>query len=241
MNKFLESEEQRKIYNLILKYSGLHLTKIATLLNMKIQLVEQHLRQLEEKGVISSTDDTGYKRYYVEEKKVGAQDKRTIITQREIYELIEKNPGLHLSKIAEMMNMRLSLAQYHLLNLEKDDLIVSDVEEGYKRFYVEDSDVGTHEKRILSVLRREIPLQIVLFLLKKSNAKHKEILENINVSPSTLSYHLNKLVEYEIVDVNTYGDEKGYRIRNKKEIIKCLVKYIVIDGFKDLWDDFKVG
>lgn len=241
MNKLLESEEQRIIYNLLRKYPGLHLTKIATLLNMKIPIVEQQLGRLEEIGVVSSKLDAGFRTYYVEEGKVGAQDKRVLETQRKIYELIKKNPGLHLSKIAELMNMRLSLAQYHLLNLERDNLIISDKEEGYKRYYIEDSGVGTKEKRIVSLLRREIPLKIVLFLLKKSNAQHKEILEHLNVSPSTLSYHLNKLVEYEIVDVTSYGEDKGYRIRNRREIIRCLLNYIVVDGFKEMWDDFKIG
>jgi len=44
-------------------------------------------------------------------------------TRRKIYELIEKNPGLHLSKIAELLKMRVSLAEYHLLFLEKKDTI----------------------------------------------------------------------------------------------------------------------
>ena len=239
--KHVLEPEQKRIYHLLLKKPGLHLTKIASLLNVKISVVEHHLAHLEKQQIILSNNDVGYRRYYVIEQSAKEQDKRTTQTQMKIYELIEKNPGLHLSKIADMMKMKLSLAQYHLQNLEKDNLIVSVREEGYKRFYVEDSEVGTKEKRLLSLLRREIPLQIVLFLLRKLTAKHKEILEHLNISPSTLSYHLNKLVEYEIVDVNTYGDEKGYRIRNKTEVVRCLMKYIVIDGFKDLWDDFKVG
>ena len=241
MHKSIESEEERKIYNLIVQHPGLHLTKIATLLNMRITLVDQYLHKLEEKGVISSSTDEGYKCFFNDEKKVGSQDKRTLITQRKIYELIQKNPGLHLSKIAERMNMRLSLAQYHLYNLERNSLIVAEIEEGYKRYYVQDSEVGSREKQIISLLRRDIPLQIVLHLLKKNLAKHKELLEFVNVSPSTLSYHLTKLVEYEILDVQTYGEEKGYKIKNRREILRILLQYIVVDGFKELWDDFKIG
>lgn len=65
-------------------------------------------------------------------------------------------------------------------------------------------------------------------------------MEHLGISPSNLSYHLNKLVKYEIIEVKSYGDEKGYKLKNKKEVLQCLLNYIVIDGFKDLWDDFRI-
>jgi len=240
MKSFLKSETEKKIYYIILKYPGVHLTKISELLNMKISDLENQLQFLEENRVILSKEDSGFKRYYLEDRNIGPRDKRVTNTQQKIYELIQENPGLHLSKIAELMQMRLSLAQYHLANLKRDNLIISITEEGYKRFYIKDSDIGSEDKKIVSLLRKEIPLQIVTFLLKKSNAKHKEILEVIDVSPSTLSYHLNKLVEFEIIEVKSYGSEKGYKIKNKRAVISVLVKYIVADGFKDLWDDFGI-
>ena len=241
MHRYFDSEDQRKIYNLILKNPGVHLTKIATILNMKIIIVEQHLQSLEQHGAISSEMKEGYKRYHVEETKVGHQDKRTLETQKRIYTLIKQNPGLHLSKIAEKMNMRLSLAQYHLQNLERDNLITADDDKGYKRFYIEDSGLGTRDKQILSLLRRDTPLQIILYLLKNRIGKHKDILTYLNLSPSTLSYHLTKLVECNILEVQTYGEEKGYKIRDRREILRCLLNHLVIDGFKELWDDFKLG
>jgi len=240
MKSFLKSETEKKIYYIILKYPGIHLTKISELLNIKISDLKNQLQFLEEERLIHSKEDSGFKRYYIGDRNIGSRDKRVTNTQQKIYELIQENPGLHLSKIAVLMQMRLSLAQYHLANLNRDNLIISITEDGYKRFYIKDSDIGSEDKKIVSLLRKEIPLQIVTFLLKKSNAKHKEILEVIDVSPSTLSYHLNKLVEFEIIEVKSYGSEKGYKIKNKRAVISVLVKYIVADGFKDLWDDFGI-
>lgn len=240
MDEPFESEEQKKIYSMILKYPMLYRTKIALLLDMNISIVEQLLDNLEKKGLIVSTEEEGLKKYYVKDKKNQLDQSRMVQSQQKIYELIQKNPGLHLSKISELMNMRLSLAQYHLLNLEHDNLIISVTEGGYKRYYVKDSTIGTEEKKLLALLRQEIPLKIVLFLLKKTTAKHKEIMEHLGISPSNLSYHLNRLVKYEIIEVKSYGDEKGYKLKNKKEVLQCLLNYIVIDGFKDLWDDFRI-
>jgi predicted transcriptional regulator len=240
MTRFLETEEQKKIYYIILKNPGIHLTKIANLLTMNITIVETHLLTLEKKGVIIATNEAGYKTYTVVEQRVGSRDKRVTDTQQKIYDLIQKNQGLHLSKIAELMNMRLSLAQYHLSNLEKDHLIVSVSEKGYKRYYSDETSIGSQEKKILALLRQEIPLKIITFLIKNQTAQHKQIMEYIQVSPSTLSYHLNKLVTAEIIEVSAYGEEKGYRIRNKKEIMRCLLKYVLIESFDELWDDFSI-
>lgn len=184
MDEPFESEEQKKIYSMILKYPMLYRTKIALLLDMNISIVEQLLDNLEKKGLIVSTEEEGLKKYYVKDKKNQLDQSRMVQSQQKIYELIQKNPGLHLSKISELMNMRLSLAQYHLLNLEHDNLIISVTEGGYKRYYVKDSTIGTEEKKLLALLRQEIPLKIVLFLLKK------KLLQNIKKLWNILEYLL---------------------------------------------------
>ena len=62
----------------------------------------------------------------------------------------------------------------------------------------------------------------------------------IHIHPSTLTYHLNRLDEYGIIEAVTFGKEKGYGVRNKKEIMWIIRKYIfddVIEGFRDMWED----
>ena len=62
MNEFLEKENLRKIHDLIKKNPGLHLSKIAELLNMNITEIQHHLQYLEKKGIITVTSEVGYKR-----------------------------------------------------------------------------------------------------------------------------------------------------------------------------------
>jgi len=163
-------------------------------------------------------------------------------TRKKIYDLISKNPGLHLSKIADLLRMRISHVEYHIIYLEKNQVISTVKEKGYTRYYIK-GEIGTADKKILSLLRQEIPLRIILFLLKNVNAKHKNILKNFNLAPSTLSYHLKKLVQNGIVTMHTYGDIRGYSIINREEIIGLILQYkpyFVIDGFKDVWLDLTV-
>ena len=163
-------------------------------------------------------------------------------TRRRIFDLVQKNPGLHLSRIAEILGMRTSLVEYHLLYLEKNELILSTKESGYSRYFSKGS-IGVDDKKIIAVLRQDVPLKIVLFLLKSSRSQHKEILENVDVSPSTLSYHLKKLQNNGIISVQTFGEERGYFITDREGILRLLIKYKpynLIDSFKDIWIDLGV-
>ena len=164
-------------------------------------------------------------------------------TRRNIYNLLEKNPGLHLSKIAELLNLRISLVEYHLLELEKNELVTTTKEIGFKRYYAATSQIGTKEKQLLSVLRREISLRIILILFKKTKASHGQILQGLKISPSTLSYHLQKLVKNGILMIILSNGEKEYSIINEKEIIQVIIKfkpYQVLESFKDIWDSLNV-
>ena len=163
-------------------------------------------------------------------------------TRRTIYDLVSRNPGLHLSKIAEILKIRTSLVEYHLLFLEKHRIVRAVKESGYMRYYIEGM-IGKSDKKILSILRQEIPLRVILFLLKNDNAKHKDIIKNVDISPSTLSYHLKKMVDHGIIYLNKHDKNRGYSITNKEGIIGLLVQYKpydLIDSFKDVWVDLSV-
>ena len=163
-------------------------------------------------------------------------------TRRKIYDTIKKNPGLHLSKIADLLQMRISHVEYHVHYLEKHDIVTTDRSTGFLRFYIKGT-IGVQDKRYLSILRQKTLLQIVIFLLKKEPVKRKDILENVTVSNSTLSYHLKKLVKNNIIEVQGLGENKGYQLNNKEEIIKWLIQYKPFDlyeGFENVWTDISI-
>lgn len=233
---------QKKIHDLILKNPGLYLSKIAEITNLNIPTVEYHLLLLKRNNLVTVVNESGFERYYAQKKEEGLQGKRIEDIRQRIYLLILENPGLHLSKIAELLNMRISLVDYHLKCMEKTKEVLATKDEGgyYKRYYIGESGVSIHEKMIISLFRQKIPLQIVLFLLKHANAKYRDIQEYLRISAPLLSYHLNKLVQGGVVDVP--GQEtKGYYLKNEKEVIHFLKKYrlhALVEKFSDVWSDF---
>jgi predicted transcriptional regulator len=162
--------------------------------------------------------------------------------QKQIYLLIEREPGLHLTKIADLLDITTPLLLYHVRYMEKHELITLEQEKGFTRCYIKGT-IGSEDRKRLSLLRQHMPLKIVLFLLQNPLSKHKDILEKFNISKSTLSYHLKKLVDQKIITIQRIDEEEGYRVIDEDEIIRWLIKYKpsrIAMGVNDTWSGFTV-
>ena len=162
-------------------------------------------------------------------------------TRRKIYDFISRNPGVNLSEVAKILNLSAQLVDYHLLYMQQHELITIMKELGYKRCYVK-GEIGVEDKKILSLLRQEIPLKIILFLIKKPYSKHKDILKHLDMSSPRFSYHLRKLVQNGVIEES--DKERGYKVKNVKVIIGLLIRFkptYISDMARDTWIDFAPG
>lgn len=153
------------------------------------------------------------------EKKTGAE------IRKNIYEFILKHPGLHLSELSRKMNIPKSTINYHLKYLKKREYIIRKDADKYTRYYVA-NNVSEYEKKILHVLRQEIPSEIIVYLLLKPNSSQVKISKKLNKHPTTISFHLDKLINTEIVESIPNGNEINYKIKNPQHICGLLNKYI---------------
>ncbi len=144
--------------------------------------------------------------------------------RQKIYQLISKHPGVHARKIAELLCLQGQLVDYHLQFLEKQKLITSIRQEGYRRYFLH-GELGQQEKVWMSVLRRKAELHIVLYLLEHPNALNSELLEVLGLAPSTMSYHLKRLRKQGLVAATRQGKEKRFQLTNPEEIIRLLIQY----------------
>lgn len=172
-------------------------------------------------------------------------------TRRNLYEIIKNNPGLHLREISRQSGLLPSLVEYHIRYLVKYDLVYSAKEQNYLRFYCSKSPanngysipLNNRQKKILHLLRKNVALKIVYLILRKNSVKHKDILDEIDKSGSTLSYYLDKMVKADILKHTRTGEEKGYCLKDRDELIKTLIMGGVrppslVDGFISTWEDF---
>ncbi|MFH1100677.1 MAG: hypothetical protein V1726_01395 [Methanobacteriota archaeon] len=248
MSEFGEKEILQKLYVIVVHNPGLHLNRIAELLQVNVSEAERLLSVLDRQGVLLISREKGFCQYYINERGVSAREKRTLEMRRRIYDLLVQNPGLHLSRIAELLKMSIPLTDYHLLSMERhgDLSSVKDEKRYHKRYYVKQGELGVVEARVLEVLQKKVALQIVLILLRRPVLQHKDILKQVTVSSSTLSYYLDLLVSQGVLTVQFQGAEKGYMVVDREKIISILRKYeyhievsLALEGFKSLWDDFR--
>lgn len=165
-------------------------------------------------------------------------------TRRKIFEVIEEFPGLHMRAIQRKTDLDLNLVKYHIGKLKQNGLISEMKEKGYKRYYPEGptkKKVDYKDKKILSILRKEKPFAIIIYMLNKGGkSSHKDISEDLDIPASTLSYHLKKLEEKDILEKKN----RKYIVKNEKHISWLLMEYEppkdIIDDYIDAWEDFSL-
>lgn len=172
-------------------------------------------------------------------------------TRRDIYDLVRREPGLHMREIQRRLDLSIALTEYHLRQLEEAGLVVSIAEEGYKRFYPttgadggELRSLGGDERRMLGLFRQSIPLRVTLFLLNDEPATNSHIADGLGISRSRLSFHLNKLLRQNVIRKLTRSEGRGYVLVDRARTLKLLIAHRpspdLLDECADLWDSLDV-
>lgn len=174
------------------------------------------------------------------------RDPLELESRRRAYELVAATPGLHLREIARQLAMDVRTAEYHLRQLGKHGLVTAIDEGGFRRFFPRTADgrgaeiVDARDKPFLGVLRKPVPLYVSLVLLTRDRATHGELARDAGVSPSTLSYHLERMEAAGLLG----RDGVAYVLREPERVARLLYAHRptqdLIDRFLDLWEDFSV-
>jgi DNA-binding transcriptional ArsR family regulator len=143
-------------------------------------------------------------------------------------------------EIGRDLAMPMGTLEYHLHYLTKAGLLITRSDARYTRYFPA-GELSRHEKDVLAVLRQKVPRQLAAYLLLTPGASHGKLLENFTLSPSTLSFHLKKLVTTSIVSVEKVGRENLYRVNDAELVAKVLIQHResffddVVDRFAAVW------
>ena len=144
--------------------------------------------------------------------------------RKRITEYIRRNPGVHFRQISRDLELAIGQLDFHLNALIKGEVLVKEVVAGNTRYYVRDR-FSKDERKAMSVLRREIPRGIVLFLMDSPGSTPTVILENFNFTSATLSYHLKRLERCGILEASQEGRERHYYVVDPELVRSLLVLY----------------
>ncbi len=161
--------------------------------------------------------------------------------RRRVFEAVRDNPGIHMRGLQRETGMPLGTLRYQLRYLEKHGLIMEKKEGRMSTYYPTGGGkvVDAQDKKYLAMLRQEIPRLIVLHLMIHPHSSHGELKPHFRISASTLSYHLKKLGDSDIIARDKEGK---YYVVDEERVAKVLITYrqsfmdTMVDSFVRFWE-----
>lgn len=165
-------------------------------------------------------------------------------SRRKIFDHISNNPGAYMREIQKELGMATGQLEYHLKYLETHGLIAWESVSNKKRYFVQD-EVNYPDRKVLSLLRQEIPRRILLILIERGEKGFSELHKDFEISKSTLSFHLKKLTKHGMIEGRREGRKKVFKCIKPYKIAQVLVTYQdsfvddAVDKFIDVWSEMK--
>jgi DNA-binding Lrp family transcriptional regulator len=128
--------------------------------------------------------------------------------RRRIFNYIQNNPGLHLHELARKLNINYNNLRYHIQYLEKIDMIVIKTSDAYSRVYLK--QLSIIDKELLNIIRQKTPRNILLYFCYSAVCSQKELSIELERHPTTIEYHLKKLVDLDIIEPAVVKDGVVY-------------------------------
>lgn len=125
-----------------------------------------------------------------------------------IHGYILANPGDHYSSIRNALDLTNSSLAYHLGVLEKEELVRSRRDGMYKRFYPMGAKLPDDGGSPFSLIQK----RIIQVIRETPGICQKDIASVLGVSSSTVSYHITRLVERELITSKRKGMRTTYHI-----------------------------
>ena len=147
--------------------------------------------------------------------------------RRHIYDFISDNPGLHMREVSRRLSVPKTTLRYHLNYLKKRGLIKRKPEGRCIRYYVANK-IGSTDKKILSILRKDTTRNIVLYLLFHVYSSQIDLSGSLEKHISTIEFHLKKLLELDIIKPVKICDGKVINDADSKVIDSKLISLYLL-------------
>lgn len=158
--------------------------------------------------------------------------------RQQLFTLISECPGLHFRDVQRRTEAATGNLSYHLEHLVKAGLLEPVRDGKYLRYYVP-KEASVEQKGILKLVRLKTDRHILLILLQNGVSTNEQLSEILHLSPSTISWHLKKLVNADILNASAVGRKTIYSIKDSDFVSKILIKYkeSFLDTFVDRFVD----
>jgi DNA-binding transcriptional ArsR family regulator len=130
-------------------------------------------------------------------------------TREQLYEEIKDDPGIHAHALSEAVDIGWGTTVYHLRRLERNGFVNSEKRGRYRRFFPA-SGFMERQREVLSVLQNETTEDIAALVREDPGLNQSAICDELDISPSLANWHLNRLIDAELVDRERRGRTVHY-------------------------------
>jgi predicted transcriptional regulator len=129
-----------------------------------------------------------------------------------IYEYIRSNPGIHMRGLSSEMSIRMGTLRYHLGVLRHTHKIAVSEDQATIRFYENSGTYSPEEQQIHKHIRNPTTRKILAILLDRPVATRQDIADAVGISGPSVSWHMKRLEEDNLVLSRREGRMVSYGI-----------------------------
>lgn len=118
-----------------------------------------------------------------------------------IHELVESDPGIFLSELADRLDVSLSTVRYHVRVLEEESILTSRKINGKRRYY----PIDVAEPILVAALGESATAAVLDTLARLGPMTGAELAEALDRDPSTVSHHLTRLASVGLIERERRG------------------------------------
>lgn len=147
-----------------------------------------------------------------------------LTSRRNIYALVQQFSGCNFHELERRAAIAPTTLQYHLHYLTKHGLITLQKDGNKIRYFIQ--HLQPEDKRLLVFLRQQNIRHLLLFILTHKTCRQKDLVEFLQLSPSTISLYLSRLIKNKVLQTVTKGKEILYKLAIvEDDLVALLITY----------------
>lgn len=145
--------------------------------------------------------------------------------RRRLFQLIDREPGLHLRELERRLAMPMSTLRHHVRYLEAHGLVENHEDRNVRRYFAT-ALTDRADRRVIAALRQESLRRVLLYVLDRGgSATYQEILVASGSPASTLAVYLSQLTRRGLLVKRSLGRESRYDAVDPERSIRLLHRY----------------
>ena len=142
--------------------------------------------------------------------------------QEKIIQFVNDFPGIRYRELLRMTGVSNGVLSYHLNLLDNSGKVrVHRVNNRVTRYF--SHEVSSLESNVIGLLRQNTTRKIIIYILKNGPCGFSDIVNHTKKVPSTVSWHLTRLKDANIIKVHKQNELNYYEVKIDKFLLQSLL------------------